>query len=154
MNEGLMKNTSITAIAVAAGMVMSMGAALAADLGGNCCADLEERIAELEATAVKKGTRKTSLELYGHVNKILLAWDDGRNSNTALGIDSVNHSTRFGLRGNAKIRSDLTAGYQLVIEVATGGRSIERQSVPGSRATSSGTNRARRSTAIGTTTSA
>ena len=123
MNEGLMKNTSLTAIAVAAGMMLTMGTASAADLGGNCCADLEERIAELEATAVKKGTRKTSLELYGHVNKILVAWDDGRNRNTALALDNVNHSTRFGLRGNAKIRSDLTAGYSLVIEVATGGRS-------------------------------
>jgi hypothetical protein len=123
MNEGLMKNTSLTAIAVAAGMMLTMGTALAADLGGNCCADLEERIAELEATAAKKGTRKTSLEIYGHVNKILIAWDDGINRNTALGIDNVNHSTRFGFRGNAKIRSDLTAGYSMVIEVATGGRS-------------------------------
>jgi hypothetical protein len=32
--------------------------ASAADLGGNCCADLEERVAELEATTVRKGNRR------------------------------------------------------------------------------------------------
>ena len=39
----------------------------AADLGGNCCADLEERIAELEATTARKGNRKVSLTIYGWV---------------------------------------------------------------------------------------
>lgn len=37
--------------------------ASAADLGGDCCADLEERIAELEATTVRKGNRKVKLEI-------------------------------------------------------------------------------------------
>ncbi|MDX2204604.1 MAG: porin, partial [Hyphomicrobiaceae bacterium] len=40
---------------------MSMGTAKAADLGGDCCADLEERVADLEATTVRKGNRKVSL---------------------------------------------------------------------------------------------
>ena len=31
----------------------------ATDLGGDCCADLEERVADLDATTVRKGTRKT-----------------------------------------------------------------------------------------------
>ena len=142
MKEGLMKNTSITAIAVAAGMVLSFGSAFAADLGGNCCADLEERVAELEATAARKGTRKTSLEVWGHVNKLVIAWDDGINHNTALGIDNVNHSSRFGFRGNAKVRSDLTAGYSMVVEVASGGRSTnlsqfrDKNAVAGTTATS------------------
>jgi hypothetical protein len=30
----------------------------AADLGGDCCADLEERVAELEATTASKGNSK------------------------------------------------------------------------------------------------
>ena len=37
--------------------------AFAADLGGNCCADLQERVAELEATTVRKGNRKFSLPI-------------------------------------------------------------------------------------------
>ena len=32
--------------------------AVSADLGGDCCADLEERVAELEATTARKGNRK------------------------------------------------------------------------------------------------
>ena len=42
-------------------------ASYAADLGGNCCADLEERIAELEATTGRKGNRAISLTLTGFV---------------------------------------------------------------------------------------
>ena len=48
--------------ALAASMIVfATVGAFAADLGGNCCADLEERIAELEATTARKGNRKVSL---------------------------------------------------------------------------------------------
>jgi hypothetical protein len=54
--------------AICSGIVIAMGLgatvttpAIAADLGGNCCADLEERIAELESTTARKGNRKVSL---------------------------------------------------------------------------------------------
>ncbi|MFN3624381.1 MAG: hypothetical protein ACK4TP_10000, partial [Hyphomicrobium sp.] len=43
--------------------------AQAADLGGDCCADLEERVAELEATTARKGNRKVKLTVYGKVNQ-------------------------------------------------------------------------------------
>ena len=49
--------------------------AKAADLGGDCCSDLEERVAELEATTVRKGNKKVSVTLYGQVNKAMLWWD-------------------------------------------------------------------------------
>ena len=42
---------------------------LAADLGGDCCADLEERVAVLEATTARKGNRKVSLNISGWVNQ-------------------------------------------------------------------------------------
>ena len=61
MNGALMKASSRFAIAAALGLVVGAGSARAADLGGNCCADLEERIAELEATTARKGNRKMSL---------------------------------------------------------------------------------------------
>lgn len=59
---------------IAVGATVLMGAlshapAKAADLGGDCCADLEEPVAELEATTVRKGNKKISVELYGDVNK-------------------------------------------------------------------------------------
>jgi len=46
--------------------------ARAADLGGDCCADLDERVAELEATTVRKGNKKVSVTLYGQVNRAAL----------------------------------------------------------------------------------
>ena len=64
-----MKKYSLGAL-VAAGLLvggLSAGSASAADLGGNCCADLEERIAELEATTARKGNRKVSLTVSGWV---------------------------------------------------------------------------------------
>jgi len=51
---------------------LGAGSARAADLGGNCCADLEERIAELEATTARKGNRKMSLTITGQVNRSVL----------------------------------------------------------------------------------
>ena len=121
MFGGLKKSASRLALVAAAGVLSTN--AYAADLGGDCCADLEERVAELEATTARKGTRKTSLEVYGHLNKIILGWNDSVNRNVALGIDNVNQSTRFGFRGNAKISPQVSAGYQIVIEQNSGGRS-------------------------------
>src|SRR5204862_2558650 len=56
---------------------LAHGPAKAADLGGDCCADLEDRVAELEATTVRQGNKKVSITLYGQVNKAVLLWDDG-----------------------------------------------------------------------------
>ncbi len=90
----------------------------AADLGGNCCADLEERIAELEATTARKGNRKVSLTVYGQVNEAVLFWDDGKESDATL-VTNDNSRTRFGFKGDAKINADWKAGYVLEIGVRT-----------------------------------
>ena len=92
------------------------GTAKAADLDGNCCADLEERIAEFEATAARKGNRKVSLTVSGHVNKALLIWDDGQASDTYV-VGNKNDQTNFSFAGEAKVTSDVTAGYEIVIRV-------------------------------------
>lgn len=90
--------------------------ASAADLGGDCCADLEERIAELEATTVRKGNRKVSLEISGHVNEALLFWDDGFESNAGI-YTNDNSRTRFRFVGKAKIDADWEAGYKIEVGV-------------------------------------
>jgi len=46
-----------------AGLVSSIATSHAADLGGNCCADLEERVAEREATTTRKGNVIVSLKV-------------------------------------------------------------------------------------------
>lgn len=94
--------------------------AQAADLGGDCCADLEERIAELEATTARKGNRKVSLQLYGWVNEAVMWWDDGTESNVYVGTNTL-EQTRFGFKGDAKISSEWSAGYKIEIGLAQGG---------------------------------
>ena len=91
-------------------------AAIAADLGGDCCADLEERIAELEATTARKGNRKISVTVSGHVNESLLFWDDGEEDNVYV-VNDQNDQSNFAFEGDAGIGSDLRAGYVLRIRL-------------------------------------
>ena len=91
------------------------GQAEAADLGGDCCADLEERVAELEATTVRKGNKKVKVELYGRVNRVVNFWDDGAEQNVYVENNSYS-STRFGMRGKAKISDNWSSGFQIEIE--------------------------------------
>jgi predicted porin len=116
MIGGLFKSASRVALVAAAGLLVGGVSAQAADLGGNCCADLEERVAELEATTARKGNRKVSLTVYGQVNESIMWWDDGHESNVYIGTNE-NSRTRFGFRGDAKISADVTAGYLLEIGV-------------------------------------
>jgi len=109
MYGGLLKSASAVAIIAAAGLY-GASQAKAADLGGDCCADLEERVAELEATTVRKGNRKVSLQISGHVGHQVMWWDDGRQSDMYIG-DGGNIFSRFRLTGNAKISPSLTAGF-------------------------------------------
>ena len=113
-----MKKSSLSAL-VAAGLLMgglSAGSASAADLGGNCCADLEERIAELEATTARKGNRKVSLTISGWVGEQVMYWDDGSEQNTyvtGLGSTLASH---FKFTGQATISPGWSAGYVIHVE--------------------------------------
>jgi Gram-negative porin len=122
MNWASMNAISRITIAAAAGLVWSVSSAAAADLGGNCCADLEERIAELEATTARKGNRKMSLTISGQVTRSILYWNDGGDSATYAGLDNHAQSTRFVFSGTAKVRPDLTAGFEFMTEIGFGGR--------------------------------
>lgn len=103
-------------LAVLAATALGAMPAAAADLGGDCCADLEERIAELEATTARKGNRKVKLEVSGHVNEAIIFWDDGVESNAGV-YTNDNSRTRFRFKGSAKITEDVKAGYLLEIGV-------------------------------------
>ncbi|MDX2288460.1 MAG: porin [Hyphomicrobiaceae bacterium] len=102
--------THITISALLLSCALLPNNAFAADLGGDCCADLEERVAELEATTVRKGNRKVSLEVSGHVNTGVLYWDDGVEENVYV-VDNAQDRSRFRFRGKAKIDGDWQAGF-------------------------------------------
>ena len=92
-----MNKYSLSAL-LAAGLLAGSFAtgAQAADLGGDCCADLEERVAELEATTARKGNRKVSLTVSGFIAKQLMWWDDGFEDNvyvTDTGSISIGPNT-------------------------------------------------------------
>jgi hypothetical protein len=121
MFGGLTKTSSRIAIAAALGMtlggfVMSSHPAKAADLGGDCCADLEERVAELEATTVRKGNKKVSVTLSGWVVKDINWWDDGKESNVYVGDKGTTLSSHFQISGSATIAPGWSGGYTMSIE--------------------------------------
>ena len=92
--------------------------ASASDLGGGCCADLEDRVAELEATAARKGARKVSLEVSGFVNTALMAFDDGGERNAYV-VDNAQDRSRARFRGTAKLSGDWNAGFLIEFGLRT-----------------------------------
>ena len=125
MFGGLTKTSSRIAIAAALGMTlggfaMSASPAKAADLGGDCCADLEERVAELEATTVRKGNKKVSVTLSGWVVKLGEFWDDGHESNFYVGDKHTTLSSHFQLSGSAQIAPGWSSGYTIAVETRGG----------------------------------
>lgn len=119
MIGGLIKSNRVAALA-GAGFVagaLAVSPAQAADLGGDCCADLEERVATLEATTARKGNRKVSLTISGWVNSGLYIWDDGIDSDAYVVTDNgTTLATRITFSGSAKINSEWSAGYTITIE--------------------------------------
>ena len=129
MFGGLTKTSSRIAIAAALGMTlggfaMSASPAKAADLGGDCCADLEERVAELEATTVRKGNKKVSVTLSGWVVKLGSWWDDGHETNFYTGDKDTTLSSHFQISGSAQISPGWSAGYTIAVEVPGNSASV------------------------------
>ena len=118
MFGGLTKTSSRIAIAAVLGLTLGGFAfkatpAQAADLGGDCCADLEERVAELEATTVRKGNKKVSVTLSGWVVKSMNAWwDDGDESSAIVGDKDYDLGTRFAITGSGQIAPGWSGGFQ------------------------------------------
>jgi porin-like protein len=113
---------SLLACAIAAAGGATPLPAWGADLGGNCCADLEERVAELEATTVRKGNRRVSLTLSGQVSRQLMYWNDG-DADDLYSVDNGLNSSRFRFVGSAKIDPEYTAGFMFEVDMRLGARS-------------------------------
>jgi hypothetical protein len=91
-------------------------------VGGNCCADLEERVAELEATTVRKGNRRVSLTLSGQVSRQVMYWNDG-DQDDVYSVDNGLNTSRFRLVGSAKIDPEYSAGFMFELDLRIGARS-------------------------------
>jgi hypothetical protein len=122
-------SSSHLALLAGFGLAISFGPASAADLGGNCCADLEERVAELEATTARKGNRKVSLTVSGWVNEEVMYWDDGTESNAYVGTNKLEQS-RVRFVGEAQIAPDWSAGYTLELGINGGSSNTWNQDNP------------------------
>jgi hypothetical protein len=122
---------SILGSAFASLILLGVTPVFAADLGGDCCADLEERVAELEATTARKGNRKVSLTVSGFVNEAVLFWDDGRKSNAYV-VTNETAQDRVRFLGQAQISKDWTAGYLLELGLRGAREDRVNQNGPGS----------------------
>jgi hypothetical protein len=143
MIGGLLKSASSTALFAALGLI-ALGsyapAAKAADLGGDCCADLEERVAELEATTARKGNRRVSLTISGQVETAIMGWDNGIRSGTYVVDVPTVGGTYFQFTGSAKISPTLSAGFQIQVGLDFGARShqVNERDDDGQAATTGG----------------
>lgn len=116
MIGGLKKTTSLLALVAASGLMMggmALTSAQAADLGGDCCADLEERVAELEATTVRKGNRKVSLTISGQVARVFGWYDDEFGNSEMYSSGNGPSSSNIQFAGSAELVPGWTAGYTL-----------------------------------------
>src|SRR4029078_10596023 len=84
------------------------------DLSQSCCADLDQRIAKLEALTARKGNRSVSLEVSGLVNTGVLYWNDGGERNANV-VTNDHQRSRFGFVGKAAIDAMWEAGYAIDI---------------------------------------
>src|SRR5512134_84045 len=95
--------------------VIGPRAATSADSAGSCCADLEDRIAELEATAARKGNQKVEVKVLGVVNRALLFWDDGVEHNV-YGVDSPQDGSAILFEGEVEIGRGWKAGFVIGVD--------------------------------------
>ena len=75
----------------------------AADLGGYCCADLEDRVAELEATAARKGNSKVDVKVSGEITTALLFWDDGEESDVYV-VTNESSGSSVAIEGKSELQ--------------------------------------------------
>ena len=137
MTGGTIKKPGIALGIAIAGLAFAGAAssASAADLGGGGYADLEERIAELEATTARKGNRKVSLTVSGLVNEAILFWDDGRESNAYI-VTNEEAQTRVRFLGEAEIAKGWKAGYLIELGIrGSRGDRVDQDTADGGSAT-------------------
>jgi hypothetical protein len=78
--------------------------------GSSSGEDIDERMAELEATTARKGNSNVSLSVSGWINRMVMFWDDGAKQDAYV-VDNVASRSRINFEGAAKIARGWSAGY-------------------------------------------
>jgi hypothetical protein len=110
----LIRHAGLAALLVLLGLASQQ--VEAADPGGDCCADLEERLRELEGSSARDATRKLRLTISGYVAQEITFWDDGGESNVYLNGLGPTQATHVKFTGEATIAPGLSAGHVIRIQ--------------------------------------
>jgi hypothetical protein len=109
---------ALSAVATAiVAVVLPTTVAGAADFAQSCCADLEERVAELEATTARKGNRKVSVTVSGYIAQEMTFWDDGAETNAYQHDLGPTQASNFRIGGQGTIAPGFTAGYLIRLQM-------------------------------------
>jgi hypothetical protein len=106
----------LTRLLVAAALLLGGAERAGAAEFSDCCADLEERIAELEATTARKGNRNVAVVISGTINQSALAWYDGKASSVYT-VTNDNYRSRFGFGTEFRASAEWQLGYHLEIGI-------------------------------------
>lgn len=101
-------------------MLLAAATSLAGNAHGaewdGCCADLEERIAELEGMTARKGNRAVSVQINGTINNAVMGWDDGAERNAYV-VTNDNDRSRFAFVSQFNPNAEWQLGYHLEIGI-------------------------------------
>lgn len=124
-------------VSIAISSAIWVSASARADEAGDCCSDLETRVAELEATTTRKGNRQLSLTISGYINEAAMYWNDGFADDVYLVTNDTERS-RINFVIEAKIAPKWTTGGILEIGVHANRQGQLDQFQPSSRPISLG----------------
>lgn len=77
--------------------------------------ELDDRITALEESAARRGNRPMSLEVFGQVNQMLMAYDDGGKQDAYV-VDNINSPVRFGLKGEGRVSRGWSSGFHIELQ--------------------------------------
>ena len=106
----------LSPFAFVSSLIAASAPGMAADISGDCCADLEARIAQLKATTARKGNRNVKLTISGYVAQEITWWDDGGERNAYLHGLGPTQATHVKLNGEAVISPGWKAGHLIRIQ--------------------------------------
>ncbi len=83
-------------------IVLGISEKLAFAQGVDCCVDLEERVAELEAATVRKKRSELEITIGGAVDRALMLWNDG-GERKVYAVENPLDATTFEIVGEAEL---------------------------------------------------